>query len=314
MPENTALDIDVVYTWVNHQDKAWQVMYRAACDARPEDVSEHESANTLARFQNRNELLYSIKSVKKYAPWVRNIFVVSNCEMPVVLADDGQVRWVSHEDIFPDISVLPNFNSRAIETNLHHIEGLSEHFLYFNDDFFLCRSVSKDDFFAPDGKVFVFPSKHDMPYEKPGVLSPFEHGALNACRLITEDSGYVPQKRLHHAPYVLTRSSLYELESSYQALIDATRTHRFRDNSDIPLATSLHAYYAVAHQRGELRDIPCRYVDIGDPLFLLLVHRFSPLRRGKYMIFCMNEITELRRFSKLRDRIVARLLETMFGA
>ena len=307
------MDIDVVYTWVNHQDKAWQVMYRAACDARSEDVSEHESANTLARFQSRNELLYSIKSVKKYAPWVRNIFVVSNCEMPVVLKGDSHVSWVAHEDIFPDTSVLPNFNSRAIETNLHHIEGLSEHFLYFNDDFFLCRPVSRDDFFSPDGKIFVFPSKHDMPYEKTGVLSPFEHGALNACRLVTEDTGYVPQKRLHHAPYVLTRGSLYELESKYQALIDATRTHKFRDNSDIPLATSLHAYYAVAHQRGELREIPCRYVDIGDPLFLLLVHRFSPLRRGKYMVFCMNEITEIRRFAKLRDRVVARLLENMFG-
>ena len=307
------MEVDVVYTWVNHQDAAWQRLYEKAASTLPQDGSIHRSAKTIARFQNRNELLFSINSVKKYAPWVRHIYVVTNCALPRELIDDEQVTKVSHEEIFPDPGVLPNFNSRAIETNLHHVDGLSEHFLYFNDDFFLCRPVSRDDFFSPDGKIFVFPSKHDMPYEKTGVLSPFEHGALNACRLVTEDTGYVPQKRLHHAPYVLTRGSLYELESKYQALIDATRTHKFRDNSDIPLATSLHAYYAVAHQRGELKEIPCRYVDIGDPLFLLLVHRFSPLRRGKYMVFCMNEITEIRRFAKLRDRVVARLLENMFG-
>jgi hypothetical protein len=75
----------------------------------------------------------------------------------------------------------------------------------------------------------------------------------------------------------------------------------------------MHAYYSVAHGRGEIRNIPCRYVDIGDPLFVLLVHRFSPLRRGKYMVLCINEILEIHRFAGLRDRIVARLLQKMFG-
>jgi hypothetical protein len=32
---------------------------------------------------------------------------------------------------------LPTFSSPAIEANLHRIAGLSEHFLYFNDDVFL---------------------------------------------------------------------------------------------------------------------------------------------------------------------------------
>jgi len=303
----------VVYTWVNHNDEAWQELYVAACSARPADAFSHESTNSMARFQNRDELLFSIKSVKKYAPWVRHIYVVTNCQLPAQLVGDERVSRVSHEAIFPDPSVLPSFNSRAIEANLHRIDGLSEQFLYFNDDVFLCRPVKCADFFSPEGKVYVFPSKHDMPYDKVGVLSPFEHGALNACRLIIEDTGYVPRKRLHHAPYCLVRSSMEEIERRYQPLIDNTRKHKFRHNSDIPLATTMHAYYSVAHQRGEVRDIPCRYVDIGDPLFLFLVHRYSPLRRGKYIVFCMNEITEIRRFSSLRDRVVDHVLQEMFG-
>lgn len=306
------LDVDVVYTWVNHEDDAWLKMYREASAAPMEIGSTHVTADNVARFQNRNELYYSIKSVKKYAPWVRHIYVVTNCQLTRGLAGEERIIRVGHEDIFPDPSVLPVFNSRAIEANLHRIPGLSENFLYFNDDFFLCKPVEKTDFFTLNGKAYLFPSKHDMPYAKTGTLSPFEHGALNACNLLIEDYGYKPVKRLHHAPYPLKRSTLYEIESRYENQIKETRTHKFRNNGDLPVATSLHAYYSLVNDYGEVREIASRYIDVGDPLFLLLVHSFSPLRRGKYMSCCINEITGIRFFSKLRDHLVERLMRKMF--
>ena len=42
---------------------------------------------------------------------------------------------------------LPTFNSAAIELNLHRIEGLSENFVFFNDDMYLIQDVKPDDFF-----------------------------------------------------------------------------------------------------------------------------------------------------------------------
>ena len=42
---------------------------------------------------------------------------------------------------------LPVFNSRAIEINLHRIPGLAEQFVYFNDDMFITKPVTKEDFF-----------------------------------------------------------------------------------------------------------------------------------------------------------------------
>ena len=305
--------VDVVYTWVNHTDPQWLDLYRQGCAAEPLAPDAHESTNNLARFQNRNEIVYSVRSIRRFAPWVERIFVVTNCALPPDLASDAGVTRVPHEAVFPDPAVLPTFNSRAIESNLHRIAGIAEHILYFNDDFFLCQPVEPELFFPREGVVSVFPSKHDIPYGRGEGLRPIDYGALNACELLLRDFAYRPQKKLHHSPYPLLRSNLEALEARYPERFSETRAHRFRNNADIPPATTLQAYYAVATGSGELRDIASRYVDIGDPLFPLLVHPLSPLRRGKYQTLCLNEVTKPRFLAGLRDRVIRKLLEDMFG-
>jgi hypothetical protein len=306
-------DVDVVYTWVNNSDPEWIRMHDEASGLEPPSDQTHRTANNVARFQNRNELLYSIKSIRRYAPWVRRIFVVTNCELPEILRKDEQVTRVHHAEIFPDTSVLPVFNSRAIECCLHRIEGLSEKFLYLNDDFFLCQATTISDFYTLDGKAYLFPCRNPIPDEGAENLNPVEHGQLNASRLLVRDFGLKPDMKLHHAPYPMLKSTLEEIEDRYPDLIASTRSHKFRDTSDIPMATTMHAYYSLANGYGEVRHILSRYVDIGDPLFLLLINPFSPLCRGKYMTFCLNETTGVTRFSRLRDKIVDRFLKTMLG-
>lgn len=308
-----SFEVDVVYTWVDHEDPQWIALYNQTKSAITLDAGTHISVDNPARFQNRNEILYSINSVNKYAPWVNRIYVVTNCQLPQALENDHKVIRVSHEEIFPDPSVLPTFNSRAIEASIHRIQGLAERVLYFNDDFFLCAPMSPEDFFTAEGGACVFPSRHDIPYGVTSGLRPIDYGALNACELLIRDYGYRPAKKLHHSPYPLLKSNLVELEEKYPERFAATRSHKFRNNSDIPPATTLQAYYAIATGRGELRDIRSRYVDIGDPLFVLLIHRLSPLRRGKYQTLCLNEVTHPRFFAPLRDRIIRRFLEVMFG-
>jgi hypothetical protein len=308
-----SFEVDVVYTWVDHDDPQWKRLYQQTRSAVNLGSDTHISVDNPARFQNRNEIVYSIRSVNKYAPWVNRIYVVTNCQLPATLLEEGKVTAVSHEEIFPDPSVLPTFNSRAIEANIHRIPGLAERVLYFNDDFFLCAPTLPTDFFTEDGRACVFPSKHDMPYGVTTGLRPIDFGALNASELLIRDFGYRPEKKLHHSPYPLLKSNLIELERRYPDLFAATRSHKFRDNSDIPPATTLHAYYSIATGSGELREIRSRYVDIGDPLFVLLIHRFSPLRQGKYQTLCLNEVTHPRFFARTRDTIVRRFLEAMFS-
>ena len=50
----------------------------------------------------------------------------------------SKLRWITHKEFMPK-EYLPTYNSAAIELNLHRIEGLSENYLYFNDDVYLIR-------------------------------------------------------------------------------------------------------------------------------------------------------------------------------
>ncbi|OQV20564.1 N-acetylglucosamine-1-phosphotransferase subunits alpha/beta [Hypsibius exemplaris] len=103
----------------------------------------------LSRFKDNEELRYSIRSLEKHAGWVRRIYIVTNGQVPHWLdLDNSRVQIVTHEEIFLNKSHLPTFSSSAIESHLHRIPGLSEKFLYFNDDVLLTQDVLPEDFFS----------------------------------------------------------------------------------------------------------------------------------------------------------------------
>jgi len=102
-----------------------------------------------SRYRDNGELRYSIRSLHKYAPWLRKIFIVTNGQVPAWLdTTHPRLHVVTHAEIFPDPSVLPTFSSPAIETHLHRIPGLSRRFIYFNDDVMLGAPVWPDSFFT----------------------------------------------------------------------------------------------------------------------------------------------------------------------
>lgn len=308
------MHIDVVYTWVNDQDPAWQAMHRATVMQRKTLPGEHRSVDSPARYANRNELYYSIRSVQKYAPWVRHIYVVTNCTLPDWANGISNLSRVDHRDIFPDISLLPTFSSHAIETCLHRICGLSEHFLYLNDDVFLLQPCLPAQFFAADGGIHYFPSRHPFPVGAASAnLRPVDNGAIHACELLERDFGYTPRWKLHHAPFASRRSILAEIEERYSNEVQCTRAQRFRAVNDLPVATTMHAYYAHCTGRGSASTVRARYVDIGDWRFVGLVHPYSPLMRGMYDFLCLNEVSALRHGDRIRNAIVKRVMHTLFA-
>ncbi|KAK8386699.1 hypothetical protein O3P69_017869 [Scylla paramamosain] len=109
------------------------------------------------RFEDNEELRYSLRSLEQYAPWVRRIFLVTNGQIPHWLnLDHPRLTIVTHQDIFPNASHLPTFSSPAIESHIHRIPGLSEHFLYLNDDVMLMQEVWPEDFFSPGSGYKVY--------------------------------------------------------------------------------------------------------------------------------------------------------------
>lgn len=137
-------EIDFIVTWVNPNDANWQKQY--AYYKNEEITFEGEVG---ARYRENNMFKYWFRAVEKYAPWVRKIHVVTADQKPEWLNHQNEkINLVNHSDYIPN-HYLPTFNSHTIELNLHRIEGLSEKFVYFNDDMFL-NSIIKENFYFED--------------------------------------------------------------------------------------------------------------------------------------------------------------------
>ena len=243
--------VDVVYTWVNHADPGWRALRARAAGTSVAAANSTGDAAGLERFLNRDELRYSIRSVARYAPWVRNIYVVTNCAAPQWLdVTNPRVTWVDHEQIIPR-EALPTFNSHAIESRLQHIPGLSNYFLYFNDDFFLTRPTTASDFFFCNGT-----SKSFM--EDYGTVNGDVHAGdpdyLNAARngkALLEEAFQRSVTSLHkHTPYSLRKDVLLELEDRFRVPIGNTTRHQYRMATDISTVSFLYHHFAYLTNRG----------------------------------------------------------------
>ena len=118
-PDDCRFEVDVVYTWVDGDDPAWQ----DARDARLVGLGQQpsERAGGAQRYRSRDELRYSMRSLHLFAPWVRRIHLVTAGQVPPWLdADHEKIRLVDHRDILP-ADALPTFSSHAIETRLHAV-------------------------------------------------------------------------------------------------------------------------------------------------------------------------------------------------
>lgn len=137
------MDIDFVITWVDMNDPAWQAKfskYSNNKDNTKNGVSE-------ARFRDNGFLRYWFRGVEKFAPWVRKIHFVTDGQKPEWLdANNPKINLVNHKDFIP-AQFLPTYNSVVIERYIHKIPGLAEHFVYFNDDFYIINNVPEERFF-----------------------------------------------------------------------------------------------------------------------------------------------------------------------
>ncbi|XP_045584036.2 N-acetylglucosamine-1-phosphotransferase subunits alpha/beta [Procambarus clarkii] len=121
------------------------------------DTEDHLKEVDVNRFEDNEELRYSLRSLEKYAPWIRRIFLVTNGQIPYWLnLDHPRLTIITHEEIFTNISHLPSFSSPAIESHIHRIPGLSEHFLYVNDDVMFGSEVWPEDFYSPASGYKVY--------------------------------------------------------------------------------------------------------------------------------------------------------------
>lgn len=301
--------IDVVYTWVDGDD---EVLKKKRQKYMQEAGMENARNNSDSRYISRDELKYSLRSLHMYgSSFVRNIYIVTDGQVPKWLKQDKRLKIVDHKEVFADKKALPVFNSHAIGSQLHHIKGLSDQYIYFNDDIFLGRPVSQGLFFTPSGTVKCMHSKAQYGVGKvtKNEAAPSSAGK-NVRDLLLQSHGRSIANKFVHAPLPQSKKVAYEIEEKYNAAVDATMRSKFRSTKDISFAGALHNNYALL----EGKAIPTRYraavVDIskediaGKLDYILKARNFDT--------FCLNDTnTPPERLEEV-DRLVRDFLDRYF--
>ena len=135
-------NIDIVILWVDGEDPSW-IENKRFWQKESGILDENKE-----RYRDWGNLPYLFRGIEKYAPWVNNVFLVTDNQKPDWLNECYEkITVVDHREII-DKKYLPTYNSNAIEMNLHKIDKLSQNFVYFNDDMFLIDHTRAEDFFV----------------------------------------------------------------------------------------------------------------------------------------------------------------------
>ncbi|MFD1214153.1 stealth family protein [Arthrobacter sp. GCM10027362] len=309
--------IDVVYTWVDGADPSWaaqkaEAWRQALLEGGGETSRYSEYAVNDARFRSHDELRYSLRSLDYFAPWINHIYLVTAGQVPHWLdRSNPRITLVHHREIFADPGVLPTFNSHAIEAQLHRIPGLSEHFLYFNDDVFFGRQVEPELFFHGNGlaKMFLSSRSVDFGPGSPGDL-PVDSAARRNRALLEAAFGRTVTHKFQHVAHPERVSTLARIEREFAEQVQATTAAKFRTPQDISVPSALAHYYGYAIGAAVPGRLSYRYCDISQPSAQGKLLRL--LRDRNADVFCLNEVDSTGLDPADLDRMVQEFLGEYF--
>lgn len=284
-------DIDIVFTWVENTKEHFTKRMKYLLQERiPSD-------NGTNRFDSNDELKYSIRSVYQYAPWIRKIFVIVDDEQrPTWLVDDSDsalnipVVLVKHSEIFENQEeYLPTFNSQAIETNIHRIPDLSEHFIYSNDDMFFGAPCTPTDFFTASGRPKFTFSGTVPSAPKKKTHSMHSLAWINNRTLLKR---MFPVKYQQHMQYP-SHQAVPMLKSSFARAVDTVGEHlsetiksKFRKSTNLYFIGflvffNIYSGLAAKGRRGG------QYIEITNATNFKTA--FKPIVQNRPMQFCLND-------------------------
>ncbi|KAA1049551.1 stealth family protein [Pseudocitrobacter sp. 73] len=276
--------IDIVFTWVSDSDPKWL--------EKKSFYSGEKAGNLNTRFADYEQLRYSLRSVEAYARFIRYIYIVTDNQVPYWLnAEHAKIKIINHSDICDDNSCLPVFNSVAIESWIHKIEGLSENFIYANDDYFFGSPVTKSHFIHPNGigKLFLEP----LPNAYGEIFEDSE--PTTQLSLFTMQCFY---NRYHrwpsywplHAPMIKNVHDIKDMVEEFKPLMEKTSRSRFREMGTISPLYLMSAYYAYESGRSVLSSIKYEYISTdADNLDARLDGLLSRIKESKCDVFCLND-------------------------
>lgn len=318
--------IDLVFTYVDGTDP----VHAARLAQTRLALGAAGAGNTIpvvkpTWYRHVNEITYSIRSAVKFLPWLGTIFVVTDGQTPPVDADllaSGKVRVVDHAEIIPEI-YRPVFDATIIESFLHRIDGLSEVFLYNNDDMMFGRPIAPAEFVTqkPDGdlrlRLMTQPGILRAGIALASSLSPsfmpqantFTAGIANACHLLRRHMGLAWPDIIYprHFTHVYRVSTARRIERELGDALDESRRRHLRSHQQIswlPLAYSLEARWYSA-DRGASAKADRTFLDFEryrSPRSL--ARAWDGLANSRAKFLCLNNIPadQADRFAQVMKR------------
>ena len=210
--------IDFVIAWVDGSDARWLAQAQKFI---PRSGDENTSP---IRYRDWGTLRYWFRGVERFAPWVRRIHFITWGHLPSWLnVSAPKLNIVKHADYIPE-RYLPTFSSRTIELNIHRIKGLSERFVYFNDDMFLLDKVKEERFFK--GGL-----PRDMARLSLLSISSISHAILNMVEIINRRYTLHEVLKSHPCKWFSPRYGLVNLLKTLDLAVwlDALHDSRLED-------------------------------------------------------------------------------------
>lgn len=279
--------LDIVYTWVDGSDPVWMKKRNAFSPHNPSS-----DAADKARFEANDELLFSLRSLFRYFIGLGQVYLVTDGQTPAFMGEfEGRVTVVDHSEIMGDDVARPTFNSHAIESCLHKIEGLSPQYLYLNDDFLLAKPTCPIDFFDTQGRSKVFFSqKTFIPKGKiTNNTLAVNAAAINLRDLMLERYGRKIKRKFQHTPVAIHRDLMFEIEARFADEFSLLRQNRFRARTDLSPTGSLYLHYALMQKRAVPSKIQYRYYSTARrTLFLKLIKLSYESDHKRPKVHCIN--------------------------
>lgn len=310
--------IDLVYTWVDSNDKEWFESYEKQMKRNHLNIKQNSFKSRYFSFE---ELRYSLRTVEKFLlPTINKIYIVTANQKPKWINDDlSIIQFVSHSEIFPNFcsynkskekkiekkhheKCLPTFNSNAIDFSLINIPNLSEHFIYCNDDMYFGNYVNWTDFFDEFGRPKFISKNKDWKHIRTDFNS-FKRMNLNneqggkqftamvANTIVTFMDKFGIKNPIDaefsHIPFPMTKSLFNEVINAFQNKIDKTIQSRFRHSSDLQMETLLIQYglYKEKAVKVNRSSKNCRFFVADNQVSF---YNLVPYVNKKPKMFCIN--------------------------
>lgn len=300
-------EVDFVIPWVDGNDPAWLEQFNQYSIVSNGDKKKY-------RYRDWDNLQYIFRGFEFFADWVRKIHFVTWGHLPPWLKKDHpKLNIVRHEDFLLKEN-LPVFSSHPIEINLHKIPGLSEKFVYFNDDTFLLKKIKKERFFKKNLPCDLFSfsiiSRSPIAHVKINNIQALDRNFIkrtvvtkNLFKIfcikyktidILKSTLLLPWPSItgffdHHQPQPYLKSTFEKVWSLENSILTQTSKSKFRSSNDVN--QYLFRYWQLVS--GDfipvsLKNTYAKAISNYTELNVVL----DKMNSNKYQMICINDIID----------------------